>query len=105
MAIQLTKDVEDFFGDGTFKSCPKQLPDKKEKTYEAMFQHFRRVFERMNGGNLENKTIHLDFEKAAHEAVKHVMPNFCPQRMSISLEAKLVAKYSGTRPLSRIQGQ
>ena len=97
MAIQLTKDVEDFFGDGTFKSCLKQfhqiytaithangsyvplaffflLPDKKEKTYEAMLQHFRRVFERLNGGNLENKTIHLDFEKAAHEAVKHVLP-------------------------------
>ena len=52
------------------------LPDKKEKTYEAMFQHFRRVFERLNGGNLENKTIHLDFEKAAHEAVKHVLPTF-----------------------------
>ena len=98
MAIQLTKDVEDFFGDGTFKSCSKQfhqiynvityangsyvplafflLPDKKEKTYEAMFQHFRRVFERMNGGNLENKTIYLDFEKAAHEFVKHVLPTF-----------------------------
>ena len=25
MAIQLTKDVEDFFGDGTFKSCLKQF--------------------------------------------------------------------------------
>ena len=90
MAIQLTKDVEDFFGDGTFKSCLKQfhqiytvitlafffclLPDKKEKTYEAMLQHFRRVFERLNGGNLETKTIHLDFEKAAHEAVKHDLP-------------------------------
>ena len=98
MAIQLTKDVEDFFGDGIFKSCPKQfhqiytvithangsyvplafflLPDKKEKTYEAMFQHFRRVFERLNGGNLENKTIHLDFGKTAHEVVKHVLPTF-----------------------------
>ncbi|GFS26612.1 hypothetical protein ElyMa_005220100 [Elysia marginata] len=41
-----------------------------------MFQHFRRVFERLNGGNLENKTIHLDFEKAAHEAVKYVRPTF-----------------------------
>ena len=98
MAIQLMKDVEDFFGDGTFKSCPKQfhqiytaithangsyvplafflLPDKKERTYKAMFQHFRRVFEGLNGGNVENKTIHLDFEKAAHEAVKHVLPTF-----------------------------
>ena len=53
------------------------LPDTEliEKTYEAMFQHFLKSFWEtdMEEQPLENiQTIHLAFEKAAHEAVKHV---------------------------------
>ena len=43
------------------------LPDKKEKKPTKLSS---------NTGNMENKTIHLDFEKAAHEAVKYVLPTF-----------------------------
>ena len=41
-----------------------------------MFTNLQRVIERLNGSRFENKTIHLDFEKAAHEAVKRVLPTF-----------------------------
>ena len=55
--------------------------------------------ERGGGGGGEIQT------DSCPRSCKTCPANICPQRMPISLEAKLVAKNSGTRPLSRIQGQ
>ena len=95
-AIRKTNYCQNLFSDGTFKSCPKffrqiysvltfingsyvplsffLLPNQKEATYYKMFQQFRKVYESVTGTAMENKTLHLDFEKAAHNGANQAMP-------------------------------
>lgn len=92
----LCGDGVSIFGDGTFKVCPKffhqmytlhahqngqyvpcaicLLPTKTRETYRDMFVQLRIICARF-GFNLNIDQIHLDFELAAHQAVKDVWPN------------------------------
>lgn len=95
-ALEHLKNVTDMFGDGTFKSCPKYfyqiytiisfaqgsympvafflLPGKSSNTYSAMFNMFKSLYQEVNGEDLEGKTLHLDFEKAAQNAATAQLP-------------------------------
>ena len=84
------------FGDGTFKTCPKYfhqmytlhvyqhnqyvqwafclLPSKSEETYRKMFTHLKNICLH-HGLNLDIQTLHLDFEKATHNAATAIWSN------------------------------
>lgn len=84
------------FGDGTFKTCPRHflqmytlhalkadtyvpcvyalLLSKTEQVYIEMFRHVKAIALDYDL-ELELEQIHLDFEKASHQAVRVVWPN------------------------------
>ncbi|KAL8571163.1 hypothetical protein ACOMHN_010624 [Nucella lapillus] len=84
------------FGDGTFKTCPRffyqlyilhvykhgqyvpctfaLLPSKTEEVYSQMFVHIQTLCDNEGLGELRVNSIHLDFEKATHGAVKAIWP-------------------------------
>ena len=92
----LCDDNVSVLGDGTFKVCPKffyqmytlhgykngqyvpcvvcLLPSKTVHIYEVMFNQVKTVCANLNF-NLDISVIHLDFEQAAHKAVRNVWPN------------------------------
>ena len=94
-AIGYIEDTQELFGDGTFRSCPKEfyqiytiiahkngnyipvafflLPGKSMEIYIAMFQMFQKIYFQVNGAQILNKILHLDFEKAAHDAAKNTL--------------------------------
>ena len=94
-SVEYIKDVQFLFGDGTFKSSPKQfyqiytifgykdkhyipivfflLPGKSKAVYQKMWSTFKSLYEQVNGATLDNKTIYLDFEKQAHDAAREVL--------------------------------
>jgi len=94
--IKVLCDVNKFYVDGTFKSCPKHfyqfftihglkndvylplvfflLPDKCNTTYKCAFQHLIR--HSMSIGLTCSPTeVVIDFEQAIHSAIEEVFPN------------------------------
>ncbi|KAL4130748.1 hypothetical protein QTP88_008140 [Uroleucon formosanum] len=94
--IKVLCDVNTFYVDGTFKSCPKHfyqlftihglkndvylplvfflLPDKCNTTYKCAFQHL--ICHSMSIGLTCSPTeVVIDFEQAVHSAVAEVFPN------------------------------
>ena len=83
-SVEYIKDVQLLFGDGTFKSAPKQcyqiytifgfkdrhyipvvfflLPSKSKTVYQRMWSVFKSLYQHVNGIPLENKIMYLDFE-------------------------------------------
>ncbi|KAL0881080.1 hypothetical protein ABMA27_002207 [Loxostege sticticalis] len=59
------KTAKHFFGDGTFKICYAFLPNKKQKTYEIMFNLLKSQVPEMNP-----KTFTTDYESSAMLAIR-----------------------------------
>ncbi|GFR98304.1 hypothetical protein ElyMa_004498000 [Elysia marginata] len=50
------------------------LPGSSTGTYRGTFQLFHSIYHQTTGLTLDGKSLHLDFEKAAHTAAKAVIP-------------------------------
>lgn len=95
--INLLTQCDDIFIDGTFEYAPKYfysfiqsmdlkidfmyhlylyffLPDKCEETYILMWTFLKNICFKYLSTRLCIHTLHVDFEKAAHEAAKTMFP-------------------------------
>lgn len=68
------------------------LPWKSTETYCAMFNLLSTIHQEVNGENLDNKSLQIDFEKTTHKAVTEKFPGMTVKDCPFHPEQKLWRK-------------